>query len=690
MPIIKGTSTGGMTLQIDYSVTQNTSNNTSTVKAILQLESQYALYATALSGSYISVGGNKENYSTTVNYSGTTTTTTKLAEKEVIVPHNNDGTATCNLAGTFVMNGTYRGNYVGTMSVNQTVTLSTIPRSSGITKITNGSGTVISTTDTKTAFRVYWKPASTAFKYKVQCVAPGYTYTSDYISPNTTNETYTTITSAHSWLPTQTSSRVTINLYTYNSSNVQVGNTQSSSITLNVPTNVVPNISSVTTSLVNGINGRYVEGNSKVLITVNATKGEGAANIINYTFSGNNINTYDGSNYMSIDSNATTYYQTSSYLKYAGGGTYSVTVTDTRGRSTTKTLTDAIVVHWYGAPTISSISAHRCDANGIFNENGRYAKVVVYSSYAPIDGANTRTVVLSNSSDNYVGQTIMQYTDDTNTAYSFTYGDGNGWFEPNKSYTIRATITDTAYKLSDTKSVELAAAARTLNILKDGSGIGIGKIAETSQLLDVAWNTKIGGNLTVNGTFNHFGVGGDAKLVSGNWNTACGNESGFFRGRNLSNAPNTYTQDGWWYVHQIVHDVNFKIQLAYSYNDSRGAYKRLYISGTWSAWQQFVFDNSFEGVYNQSGYTRLPNGVFLQWGLFTTLANQYSTAIKFPIAFPNYARSVICQHNWDEARHVVHTISHVTKTGFDIHPYFTDSNAIPHINSSGYWFAIGH
>ena len=68
MAVINGTSVGGMTLQADYSYTQNTSANTSEVTVILKLANHYALYANALSGSYISVGGSSVNYSKSISY----------------------------------------------------------------------------------------------------------------------------------------------------------------------------------------------------------------------------------------------------------------------------------------------------------------------------------------------------------------------------------------------------------------------------------------------------------------------------------------------------------------------------------------------------------------------------------------------------------------------------------------------
>ena len=159
MAIINGTSVGDMTLQADYSYTQNTSANTSTVTVTLKLYNHYALYASALTGSYISIGGSKTSYTKSISYGGSATTTTTLATKTVTVTHNSDGTATCNISGTFVMNGTYRGYAVGTMTVNQTITLPKIARSSRFT--------VSSSVNTGSAISGTVTPSSTTFNHKL-------------------------------------------------------------------------------------------------------------------------------------------------------------------------------------------------------------------------------------------------------------------------------------------------------------------------------------------------------------------------------------------------------------------------------------------------------------------------------------------------------------------------------------------
>lgn len=497
MATINGTSVGGMTLVADYSYTQNTSANTSTVTVTLKLINHYALYATAISGSYISVGGSKTNYTKSISYGGTTTTSTTLATKTVTVTHNSNGTATCNIAGTFVTNGTYRGSSVGTMTVNQTITLPTIPRSSSLTvPATINTGATLSGTVT---------PSSSAFNHKVY-LKTGST-TRNTISLTVGTNTFSDVIE-HSWFPSSTSGTLTVVLETYNGTTL-VAST-SKSVTANVPTSIVPSISAFTTTVVDGKGGYYVQGKSKVKLAATASAGSGSG-IKSYTFSGNNLS-YSG----------TTANATSAVLQYSGYAQYTVTVTDNRGRTASKGL--SIEVQPYAAPTISSISVQRCTSNGTIDENGTYAYVTVNSSYSTLNGANTRTVVLTNSGNSTA--TTVQATTNTSGSWSGVYGSG---FSVGTTYTITATIKDTAYNATATKSGTLKAASRPMNIKSNGKGIGIGKMAETDNLLDVSWNERVRGNLSVDGNTSISGT-----LVA-NGKTTLGsdlqvNNNGFIKG----------------------------------------------------------------------------------------------------------------------------------------------------------------
>ena len=476
MATINGNSIGEMYLQIDYSYTQNTTANTSTVTAKLQLVNHYALYATALSGSYLSVGGSKTEYSTSISYGGSSTTTTVLATKTVTVNHNSDGTATCNLSGTFVMNGTYRGYSVGTMSVSSTITLPTIPRSSGLTVATSvNTGSALSGTVT---------PSSSSFNHKVE-LKVGSTVKQTITLATGTNTFSATI--PHSWFPSSTSGTVAVVLSTYNGTTLIATTTKN--VTANVPSTVVPSVSALTaaSSVTSGtFSGLYVQGKTTATLTATATAGDGS-NIASYTYSGLGINT-----------TVTTNTATTSTLASSGSQTYTVTVKDARGRTASKTVT--ITVYPYAAPTISSVSVQRCDSSGNLSDSGTYAKYTVNSTYSTVNGKNTRTVTAAYSSNNgssYSAETTLQATTDTANAKTGTYGGGS--LAATTSYVIRFTITD-AYGATATITAPLQSAARPMNIKSNGKGVAFGKMAETDNLLDVSWGARVRGNLSVDGT----------------------------------------------------------------------------------------------------------------------------------------------------------------------------------------------
>ena len=489
MATINGTSVGGMTLQIDYSYTQNTTANTSTVTAKLQLVSHYALYATALSGSYISVGGSKTNYSTSISYGGSSTTTTVLATKTVTVSHNSNGTATCNLSGAFVMNGTYRGYSVGTMTVSSTITLPTIPRASGLTVPTSvNTGSTLSGTVS---------PSSTAFNHKVILKTGSTVRNTISLAAGTT--TFSDVVE-HSWFPSSTSGTVAVVLETYSGTTLIA--TVTKNVTANVPTSIVPSVSALTavSSVTSGTFANlYVQGKTTAKLTATATAGTGSS-IASYTFSGSGINT-----------TVTTNTATTSTLQSTGTQTYTVTVKDARGRTASKTV--SITVYPYSAPSFGQPDVKRCDANGNLTESGTYAKYTINSTYASVNGKNTRTVTVAYSSNNgssYSAETTLQATTDTASTKTGVYGGGA--FVISSAYILRFTIKD-AYGATKTITAPLQSAARPINIRSNGKGVAIGAMstkdafevsmaADFNSTVNIDGNTTVGGTLTTTGAIN--------------------------------------------------------------------------------------------------------------------------------------------------------------------------------------------
>lgn len=478
MAIITGTTVEGMSLQADYSYTQNTSANTSTVTVTLKLANHYALYASSLSGSYISVGGNKSNYSKSISYGGSATTTTTLATKTVTVTHNSNGTATCAIGGTFVMNGTYRSSYVGTMSVSSTITLPTIPRSSSLT--------VPSSINTGATLSGTVSPSSTAFNHKVILKTGSTVRNTISLAAGTT--TFSDVVE-HSWFPSSTSGTVTVVLETYNGTSLVA--TTSKSVTANVPTSVVPSVSAFTSAIAaNGLSGLYVQGKTTAKLTATATAGAGSS-IKSYTYSGPSVTS-------SANSTTTTANTiTTATIKSSGTLTYTVQVQDARGRTASKTV--SISVYAYSAPKIGSISVQRCTSDGTLSDSGTYAKYTVNSTYASVNGKNTRTVAVAYSSNNgstYSAATTLQAATDTANSKTGTYGGGA--FAVASTYLVKFTITD-AYGATHSATAQLQSAARPMNIKSNGKGIAFGKMAESDNLLDVSWNERVRGNLSADG-----------------------------------------------------------------------------------------------------------------------------------------------------------------------------------------------
>ena len=165
---------GGLTLEAVCTYTNNVASNNSTVTVTLNLK-HGEFYASSLGGSYLSVAGVKQNYTKNISWSGGNTTT-QLTSQTVTVAHNADGTGSCRIIGTFVLNGSYGSTSIGTMTIDKTLTLTNIPRASALSVPASANiDTIITATIT---------PASSSFKHNLQYKVGATIYhTSEFYQP---------------------------------------------------------------------------------------------------------------------------------------------------------------------------------------------------------------------------------------------------------------------------------------------------------------------------------------------------------------------------------------------------------------------------------------------------------------------------------------------------------------------------
>lgn len=145
-------------LQLEWTATQNSTDNTSKVTAKLywmSLDSHGAIYTSASKNGEIKIAGSTHAISATAGLDA--------KQKKLIgsysktIAHNSDGTASVTLDGSFSVNLSLTGKYVGTVNLTaKTFTLNTIPRASTMSSsplFTAGGNRTISISRYSTSFR---------------------------------------------------------------------------------------------------------------------------------------------------------------------------------------------------------------------------------------------------------------------------------------------------------------------------------------------------------------------------------------------------------------------------------------------------------------------------------------------------------------------------------------------------------
>lgn len=465
MPTITGSCDNSRySLTCEYSFTQNVSANTSTITANVYL--------------------NGNGYTTSSSYwscviNGTTVTSNKnasiggktlLGSRTWTVNHNSDGTCKTSISFSYSNGLSSAGTYTTkTGSGSASITLTTIPRGSTIS-LNRTSATIGSDAITVTLSR-----ASSSYTHKVQLYFGSYSaLLAEGIG---TSYTFTPNISLCSQIPNATSGTATIKIQTMNGS-TWIAET-SKTITLNVPSNVVPAIGSVTVTGNNLLSSVYVAGKSTVTAKINNASGSYGSTIKSYSISGAGISSSASS-------------ATSGVL---GAGTYTITgkVTDSRGRTTSKSV--GITVHSYYAPSLS-IDLYRCNSDGTRNDNGTYARVYINQEIQNIGNANANAKQYKiewKHASSTSWATLVDWTNISGYADKWTHDLKGGW-DNTVTYDVRVSIRDSYNTVTAVASIGTIVCL--FNI--ERNGIGIGKVHERGAL-DIGGDAYANGVVTAQG-----------------------------------------------------------------------------------------------------------------------------------------------------------------------------------------------
>lgn len=446
---------------------QNITDNYSVLEFSLVLHRPSAVYSSASKSFYVNINGvTVASGSTTIGGSGDKLITSGTT----VVHHNPDGTKTGVPFDFYMDIGiTWSGQPTGDASGSGGIDLTPIPRAT--TPTLN-----YSTREMGQSINISVAPASSGFSHKLYYAFSGVNNTliATLAAGNQTKAwTIPTATLAPK-IPNATSGTVTIVCETYSGAAL-IGTTQVT-FTVTVP-DYQPSASLALTG-VDLYSGKYVQGKSKVTVAVTSAGLYGST--IASISSQINGAAYNTAGF------------TTDLLATAGTNTVQTTVSDSRGKA--RTVTQNIAVVAYSAPTITTLTAIRCNSDGTPNQSGAYIKATLQASIAPIDNTNTKQTKLyyKRKIDSTWSTALTNTTDYAPNQSVVFAADGN------YSYDVKLEVTD--YYGMTPKSIDVGTAFTLMDFHKDGKSMAIGKVAEGNDLLDIKGNVRIDGLLKMMNT----------------------------------------------------------------------------------------------------------------------------------------------------------------------------------------------
>ena len=373
-----------------------------------------------------------------------------VASGTATVGHNADGSKTVAVSASF--NNADRGTYLPTTgSCSGSLKLTTIPRATvpSVDKPSLDCGSVIKFTGTS---------ASSNFSHKLYTTWNNEEKLIATIDKGSTavSYSYTIPTSWEKNMPNTTSAIATFILETLNGDTV-IGR-KSINATVQVRSGIVPTIGNPTIEDTNSISkamGLYVQSQSCIKFTI-PTSGNQGSTITSVSTKFNN-QTYSGSTF------------TTQAIQDSGTLTYTITVTDSRGRTATKSGSINVVA--YNPPSLTNVSAKRANSSYAVDESsGTYALLHFKVGFTSLSNKNVTSFYIQYrasgaSSWNKINSWANNYT------LNQDYKAGNLFTSTTTTYEIAFGVKDKFMSDYSWQIVTVTPTYTLINFGKDGKSL---------------------------------------------------------------------------------------------------------------------------------------------------------------------------------------------------------------------------
>ena len=373
-----------------------------------------------------------------------------VASGTATVGHNADGSKTVAVSASF--NNADRGTYLPTTgSCSGSLKLTTIPRATvpSIDKPSLDCGSVIKFTGTS---------ASSNFSHKLYSSWNGEEKLIATLDKGSTavSYSYTIPTSWEKNMPNTTSAIATFILETLNGNTV-IGR-KSINATVQVRSGIVPTVGNPTIEDTNSISkamGLYVQSQSCIKFTIPTSGNQGSTiTSVSTKFNGQ---TYSGSTF------------TTQAIQDSGTLTYTITVTDSRGRTATKSGSINVVA--YNPPSLTNVSAKRANSSYAIDESsGTYALLHFKVGFTSLSNKNVTSFYIQ-----YRASGATSWTKINSWANNYTlnqdYKAGNLFTSTTTTYEIAFGVKDKFMSDYSWQIVTVTPTYTLINFGKDGKSL---------------------------------------------------------------------------------------------------------------------------------------------------------------------------------------------------------------------------